>query len=383
MNKNHAALLLLTTAVVKFFRDGVLPALPLLVSLIGMTEGQAELMVTLFLLGNLVSRLFWPIISDRFGPRNTILLMMTVALIATLMPWLQLAVWSLLAARLGQGFAVGALAPIIRAGIHRQAGSKQTLKLLAYIGALAIWASPLATAAAALVLAHSSLHNFLLMTAVVALIVLSLYFSLIPAAEVNITRNWLKSLASMRQVFTQPSAIHICLIYGMTSAGIYGFITMAPLYLVKDHHWSLLNFSWAIFAVTTGQQLGKLWAGRLANHASITDILQRLSWLVAIAAIGAWSTRYLPFAGIGLVVWMSLYYFSYGLCVPSTKTAVMDVCPEHAASASALLGFVGSIAAVAASLLMAACTEHGLLVFQLMLSLIALTSGWLCRQLTV
>ncbi len=111
----------------------LLPVTALLAGSLGVSEGQASGLSTIFSIGYASGMLVWGVLSDRYGRRRVLMLGMSCLLWLTLLQtWVES--WqSLLVLRGAQGFFAATFAPVIMVWLAENVALPQRLSVIAYL----------------------------------------------------------------------------------------------------------------------------------------------------------------------------------------------------------------------------------------------------------
>jgi len=336
----------LLTALVAFgplSTDLYLPSLPILVRVFDTDIAMVQLTLSVFLVGFAVSQLVYGPMSDRFGRRPTLLVGVSVYLVASAVCALATSVEGLIAARFFQ--ALGACCgPVVgRAVVRDVFGRDRAATVLAYM-AMAMTLAPAIgpVLGGALTELFGWRSNFILLTGF-AVAILGAVWGLL--GETNTARdsealNPGRMAANYLMLLRNRRFVGYVLIVACSYSGIFAFISGSSFLLIGQMHLSPAQYGMSFATVVLGFTLGSLLAGKLSHRLGGARMI-RIGTLVSVGG-GALGVG-LALAGVlqiaSVVAPVFLFILGAGLTLPNATANAVGPYPTMAGLASSLLGF--------------------------------------------
>jgi MFS transporter, DHA1 family, multidrug resistance protein len=323
--------------------DLYLPALPNLVQVFDTDIAMVQLTLSVFLVGFAVSQLVYGPMSDRFGRRPTLLIGVSVYLVASAVCSLATSVEGLIAARFFQ--ALGACCgPVVgRAVVRDVFGRDRAATVLAYMSmamTLAPAIGPVLGGAMTELFGWRS--NFILLTGF-AMMILAAVWGLL--GETNTARdsealNPGRMAANYLMLLRNRRFIGYILIVACSYSGIFAFISGSSFLLIGQMHLSPAQYGLSFATVVLGYTIGSFLAGKLSQRLGGARMI-RIGTLVSISG-GALGVG-LALAGVvqiaSVVLPVFLFILGAGLTLPNATANAVGPYPTMAGLASSLLGF--------------------------------------------
>ncbi|WP_298374893.1 multidrug effflux MFS transporter [Azospirillum sp.] len=336
----------LLTALVAFgplSTDLYLPSLPILVRVFDTDIAMVQLTLSVFLVGFAVSQLVYGPMSDRFGRRPTLLVGVSVYLVASAVCALATSVEGLIAARFFQ--ALGACCgPVVgRAVVRDVFGRDRAATVLAYMSMAMTLAPAIGPVlGGALTELFGWRSNFILLTGF-AVAILAAVWSLL--GETNTARdsealNPGRMAANYLMLLRNRRFVGYVLIVACSYSGIFAFISGSSFLLIGQMHLSPAQFGMSFATVVLGYTLGSFLAGKLSHRLGGARMI-RVGTLVSVGG-GALGVG-LALAGVlqiaSVVAPVFLFSLGAGLTLPNATANAVGPYPTMAGLASSLLGF--------------------------------------------
>ncbi len=336
----------LLTALVAFgplSTDLYLPSLPILVRVFDTDIAMVQLTLSVFLVGFAVSQLVYGPMSDRFGRRPTLLVGVSVYLVASAVCALATSVEGLIAARFFQ--ALGACCgPVVgRAVVRDVFGRDRAATVLAYMSMAMTLAPAIGPVlGGALTELFGWRSNFILLTGF-AVAILAAVWSLLD--ETNTARdsealNPGRMAANYLMLLRNRRFVGYVLIVACSYSGIFSFISGSSFLLIGQMHLSPAQFGMSFATVVLGYTLGSFLAGKLSHRLGGARMI-RVGTLVSVSG-GALGVG-LALAGVlqiaSVVAPVFLFILGAGLTLPNATANAVGPYPTMAGLASSLLGF--------------------------------------------
>ncbi len=331
--------------------DLYLPSLPSIGRAFEVSVGEAQLTLSVFLIGFALSQLIYGPLSDRFGRRPVMLFGLVVFLAASIFCSFAWSLEVLLVGRLLQSLGICA-GPVLGRAVVRDAwGPDRSARILSYTGSAMALAPAIGPIIGGFLEAafgwRSSFHALSLF----ALALLAFVYLRLPETNRSPDPNALRPLriaGNFLVLLHHRSYLGFMLIAALSYAGLFVFIAGSSFLLIDDLGLSPQLYGFSFAAVIFGYILGSFTSGRFGERFGRDRMLALgvLSGLFA-AALGL----VLSLSGV-LAVWSvvgvtALYFMAAGFMLPNAVAGALRHYPHMAGSASSLMGFVQmSIAAV-------------------------------------
>ena len=331
--------------------DMYLPSLPAIERILEAPTARVQLTIASYLLGFAVGQVIWGPISDRRGRRPVLLAALVLYAVATLVCAAAQSIDTLIAARLLQ--AIGGSGSIVLAramvrDLYSGVRAGRELSLMGAISGFAPIAAPMI--GGVLQTGFGWRASFIVMAAAGAAAIL-VVGRLLPETLRQRTAEPI-SLPFMAQsyvaVLRQGDFLAYLGILTISFAGLFAWISGAPLILQRLYGLSAVAFGFTFALGAAGYVLGTTIASRLVLRLGID---RTIGLGVVLLAAGGVAAAAVVAAGIGSGVWlvaaMAIYLSGLGLAMPQAIAGALTPFPERAGTASSLMGFAQqSVAAI-------------------------------------
>ncbi len=336
-------LLAMLTGLGPISMDMYLPSLPAIERLLEASTERVQLTIASYLFGFAVGQVIWGPISDRRGRRPVLLAALVLYTAATLVCAASQSIDTLIAARLLQ--AIGGSGSIVLAramvrDLYSGVRAGRELSLMGAISGFAPIAAPMI--GGVLQTGFGWRASFIVMAAIgaAAIIVVG---RLLPETLRKRTAEPI-SLPFMAQsyvaVLRQGDFLAYLAILTISFAGLFAWISGAPLILQRLYGLSASAFGFTFALGAAGYVLGTMIASRLVVHFGIDRMI---GLGAALLAVGGLTVAAVVAAGITggawLVAAMAIYLAGLGLAMPQAIAGALTPFPERAGTASSLMGF--------------------------------------------
>jgi DHA1 family bicyclomycin/chloramphenicol resistance-like MFS transporter len=339
--------------------DTALPSLTLIQADLLAPQTKAAAVIAIFIAGFSTAPIVVGPLADRFGRKAIMGVGLAVFTLTSAGAALAPSIDALLAFRLVQGAAAGAVGILPRAIIRDLFEGREARLQLAAVS-IVFSAGPLiAPALGAAILSFGSWRLiFAILTVVSALVTLVaiVLFEESHAAENRQSLAPSAVFAGYRRALTNPACAGFSLLGGFLFAGLFAYVNVSPLLFMQGYGVSKAGFA-ALFAITaSGVIVGSTINAWLLNrHIKPTAVLDAALIIECVSAL-ALLTVGLTGAGSAFIVagLVMIYISAFGLVFPNAVHEAIHPLPEIAGLASAvvttaqmLFGAIGGLAAAA------------------------------------
>ena len=322
--------------------DMALPSLALLEADLHAPQAKAAATIAIFLAGFSSAPLVVGPLADRFGRKPVMLAGLALFTLCAAGSALAPTIEALLAFRLAQGAAAGAVGILPRAIIRDLFEGREARMHLAAVS-LVFGVGPLIAPSlgAGILIVGSWRLIYVALTGVGAVLMVA-GLALFEESHAAENRRNLKPstiLAGYRRALTNPACAGFSLLAGLAFAGLFAYVNVSPLLYMQGYGVSKTGFA-GLFAITAsgvivGSSLNALLLNRRARPKAMLDAALAIECLAGLAllAVGlAGAGSALSVAGVVMV-----YISSFGLIYPNAAHEAVHPLPEIAGLASAVL----------------------------------------------
>lgn len=338
------ALLTLLVAFGPLSTDLYLPSLPSIATHFAVGAAEAQLTLSVFLLGFAGGTLIWGPLSDRFGRRPTMLAGLAFFFVATLACAAAESMTQLIVARFVQ--AIGAcVGPVVARAVVRDVFAREeAARVLSYM-AMAMGLAPMVgpVIGGMLEAAFGWRSNFILIAAVGA-VALAATFRALPETNrhpnAEATRPS-RMAAQFRELAGHRPYVGYALTVALAYSGIFAFISGSSFVLIRLFGVSPPAFGWLFAACVAGYMTGAFLSGRFTRRVGLHRMI-----LVGgtVASTGGLAMTAFALTGStapwGIVLPMVAFLMGVGMMMANSQAGAVAPFPRMAGAASALLGFV-------------------------------------------
>ncbi|MSO65834.1 MAG: Bcr/CflA family efflux MFS transporter [Alphaproteobacteria bacterium] len=332
-----------------------IPTLPAIAAEFDATPAQTNLTLTVFLAAFATAQLVYGPLSDRYGRRIVLLATLLVYCVGSVMGALADSIGVLTVARVVQ--AIGAVGGIVltRAIARDLWTFDQVRRPLAFINMGSAVAPVISLSLGGFLSLVLGWRGIFWIAAVIALAVFVLVFKVL--RETHAVRDPAKYggfnfIRNLGRLVMSPLFVSLALTQGMLGGAIFVFMTGAPFVVIERFGISPGVFGLLTALMPAGYISGNLITSRLSNCYSIPQLITLGSAISVTAAstlvvVGLAGTLSVPV----LYGCMYCYVLGVGVNVPNSMAVAIEVRPETAGAASALIGFVQQSHSAGASLI--------------------------------
>lgn len=334
------------TAIGALSIDMFLPGLPELKNDFNTTTANAQLTLSLFMIGLGLGNLFVGPISDSMGRKKPLVISMVVFALASLGIVFVENIWVMVFLRFVQGFTGGAGAVISRAVASDMYRGNELTKFLALLMLVNGVAPVIAPALGGLILSFAVWRMvFVILTIFGVLMVLGSVFKVPESLSVaQRDSSGVKVIFSnFKSLLTTPRFVLPMLIQGVTFIMLFSYISASPFLVQKIYGVSPLHFSWMFAGIGITLIIASQIAGKLVDYFQPQTLLRAFTAvqilgvvIVSLTLLNHWHFALLV---IGFIV----------LVAPVTGVATlgfsiaMEERTTGSGSASSLLGLLQSL----------------------------------------
>lgn len=332
-------LLVALTSIAPFTMQVLVPSIPGLAQLPG--GGDAALAISLYLVGVAVGQLIYGPLSDRYGRRPTVLVGLSLYLVASAAAVLAPGVGWLVAARVFQAMGACAGMVLARAIIRDIYPREQAASVLGYVTmgmAVAPMLSPIFGAQADAALGWRATMALCLVAGIPLLVV--------TATQLRETLPEKVSLPGLRGFAGQFGALlglrdfrFYSITFALSAGMFFAFMAGAPHVAVTGLRLTPTTYAIAFALISIAYAAGNFLAGRLSSRLGTWRMVTLGTALSTLGAIGALAAELaLPPHILNLHAPMALVAMGNGMTGPNLIAAAVSVRPQLAGTASGLLG---------------------------------------------
>lgn len=334
------------TAIGALSIDMFLPGLPEIQNDFSTTTANAQLTLSLFMIGLGLGNLFVGPISDSVGRKKPLIIALVIFTLASLGIVFVHNIWLMVFLRFVQGFTGGAAAVISRAVASDMYHGNELTKFLALLMLVNGVAPVIAPALGGLILSVSVWRMvFIILTIFGVLMVVGSLFK-VPeslAVEQRDTSGIGVIFKNFKSLLTTPRFVLPMLIQGVTFIMLFSYISASPFLVQKIYGVSPLHFSWMFAGVGITLIISSQLTGKLVDYFHPQLLLRALTIIqvvgVIVVALTLLNHWHFAFLVIGFII----------LVAPVTGVATlgfsiaMEERTTGSGSASSLLGLLQSL----------------------------------------
>lgn len=334
------------------------PSLPRIADAFGISYGQAQLTMTVYLAGFALSQIFYGPFSDRFGRRPVILVAISTFLIGSLICALSTDLSLMLLGRFIQSLGASAGGTLSNAAVRDAFPPEIRTKVFLQVNTIFALAPGIGPIAGSLIDHYFGWEaNFYLLVLLAILLLLTLFFGF---PETN--RHLNPDAATPRYfvknylyLFTQPVYLYYVVIIGLGIGVIYSSLIEAPRLVIVELGYPSKTFTVVALCIVSGFIVGAGICGWLSRYLADSKLvgIGLCIMLAGSLAVGGfdrigWITLPTMLASIATI------YVGLAFVVPVATSRAVAPFEHIAGSASALLGSVSMGLASASTLLISA-----------------------------
>jgi len=334
------------------------PSLPSIAHGLGITYGQAQLSMSVYLAGFALSQILWGPLSDRFGRRPMILIAITTFLAGSLVCAFSTDLTMLLIGRLVQSLGASAGGTISNAAIRDSFPEEQRTRVFLQVNTIFALAPGVGPIAGSLIDHFFGWqYNFYLLAVLAVLLLIALFFRFpetnrqlnLEAAKPHI---FVKTYLSL---LSKPVYLYYVLVLGLGFGLTYASLVEAPHLIITELGYPSKMFVVVAFCIVAAFIIGASLATALSNRISDPSLILIGLWIMLLGslAVGVFD----EFDLVNLTTMLgsiSVIYIGIAFVVPVATARAVAPFEEIVGSASSLMGGLSMGLASLATLFVAA-----------------------------
>ena len=322
--------------------DMALPSLSLLEADLHAPQAKAAATIAIFLAGFSTAPLLVGPLADRFGRKPVMLAGLALFTLCAAGSAVAPTIEALLAFRLAQGAAAGAVGILPRAIIRDLFEGREARMHLAAVS-LVFSVGPLIAPSlgVGILIIGSWRLIYVVLTGIGAILAIAALALFEESHAAENRRNLKPStiFAGYRRALTSPSCAGFSLLAGLVFAGLFAYVNVSPLLYMQGYGVSKTGFA-GLFAITAsgvivGSSLNAWLLNRRARPKTMLDVALACECLAGLALLAV------GLAGVGSALIVAgvvmVYISSFGLIYPNAAHEAVHPLPEIAGLASAVL----------------------------------------------
>ncbi|MGB0867803.1 MAG: multidrug effflux MFS transporter [Granulosicoccaceae bacterium] len=319
--------------------NGVLPANNAIMQELVASQGQIQLLLTLYLLSTLLAQPFLGNWADRVGRRPVAIFGLLVFALGSAIAALAPSIEWLLLGRAAQGAGSAACMAIPRTIVRDVYPRNKAASVIGYLTTAMMVVPMIGPAICGWITDATSWRWVHALLAVLGL--LAALGAYVKQHETRPPRpegqQPVGFISASRTLFAAPGFLGYCLLL-CGSVGLYfGFISSSPYIMMNLRGHSASSYGSWFAVVAVGYISGNLLAGRFSSTVGTTRMLKIGVSLACLAVVGFWVLSGIEHP-LGLFAPMFLVAMSNGMSIPNVNAAALGLVPHLAGNASGLLG---------------------------------------------
>lgn len=366
-------LLAALTALAPLSTDLYLPSLPSIARAFQVSNGDAQLTLSAYLVGLAAGLPFYGPLSDRKGRKNVILFGLVLFGVANVLASLAPDLNTLIAARILQGFSVAATQVVARSIVRDIFEGRRAAQELARMGAIMAIVPALAPVLGAVLEIsfgwRSSFIACALLIATLAIVSKQKLPETLPK-PLDEPFSLMAILRTFRALILDRRFTPFAALNGVTYCGLFAFISASSFVFQLQFGLDAVQFAFVFLTVVCGFIIGGFVSQRLALRYSGRNLLVVGGCLQAFGGLSmllmTWG--FTP-STLGIMLPMLVYTMGQGFTFPQSMAGAMMPFPERAGSASSLLSIVQMSSASIAGAIVGRLIDNGPMVLAIAVAL--------------
>ena len=351
------------TALTALSIDMSLPALPSLSRTFHAPAAEAQLTLSLFLIGYAISQVICGPLSDAYGRRPVLLAGLIVFTIAGAGCLLSQSLPMLIAMRVLQGIGASA-GPIVARAIVRDTYDKShAAAVFSHITQVMILAPVLAPALGGLLMAKSSWHSIFAVLALAGLLVTVITFITLRETHATAHPDAVRSatlIGSYRAFLSDRASVAQAFVLCFAYCGLFAYVSGSPFVLMDVYGIPRIHFGFYFGAAALALLAGATVNKSLIHRGNSPErLLQGGVGLLAVAGAAVLAGSYAHGLGVwSVLIPIALYLFAMGIVAPHATAAAMHPFPKIAGVISSLVGGMQTLGGGLSGSLVGALYNH-------------------------
>lgn len=312
--------------------DMYLPALPNIMSEMGITQHDAQLTLTLWFLGSASVQLIIGPLSDRFGRRPIIILGGIGYILTSAICAMTTDISTLLIARFVQGITVSTVIVAGYASIHELFDQLQAIRILATMNSITVLAPAFGPLIGSFLLNFMDWRDLFWIIAIWAFVLTSLLYQWAPESLPVEKRQAIHFKSIAKRYFAIISNRRFTLLhlsFCFTFCGFIAWLTAGPFIVVDEFHKTPLEFGVLQTIVFLCYIFATQSVKKLIKHVEATTLIRIGLTITSMGGvIAAVITKLYPDFLFGLVFGMCIYALGSGLSFPPLNRLAIETSDE-------------------------------------------------------
>jgi MFS transporter, DHA1 family, multidrug resistance protein len=354
------ALLAFVTTIGPLSIDLYVPALPEIGRAMGASDSEAQLTISVFMIGFAAGQLIYGPASDRFGRRPVVIAALAIFCAATLVCAAAPAIYPLIVARFVHGFGAAGAVVLARAVIrdlYEGTRAARELSLMAVIMGLAPIIGPVIGGGIQTVFGWRADFAFIFAAGVVAMALCWLMLPETRRADAPAPQSLGGVFASFGMIARDRRFILNIALVALSFGGLFAWISGSPFVLQDLYGLSPFDYGIAFAVSAVGFIVGSSVAAHIVGRIGIDRTMGIGATALAVAGVAlVAAVAALPPLWLALALPVSLYLGGMGMVMPQAFAASLQPFAHRAGAASSLGGVIQQAAAAT----MGAAVGHAL-----------------------
>lgn len=344
LHRNIQLLIVITTSILTLVAtDILLPSLPQIAHYFNVPPNKVKMLISIFMIGQFVTCLFWGVIADQIGKRETLLLGMLLFLIGSILSLFADSINLLLFCRFLQGSGAIVVPVAGWALVQDLFPNDDGARIMTWVGSLGavipLFAPAIGGKIDVLYGWHSNLYCVALFSSTLCLIMLCLPKHKTPRSTIIPT--FKERVAIYRRIIQNKTFISYITLYGLLTCGEWCFLTLVPFYY--DHkHISADHMGILLMVTSMGFVFGSLLASHLFKRLGVDKTIGIAIQLALISGVMLLIGEFLHSNNhqIFNALVLGLYIFSSALLWGGTTSRALQCFDDYRGSASAIRSLI-------------------------------------------
>lgn len=328
----YPLLVVIYEVMVYLSNDMYLPALPVMMKDLTLTQQQVQLTLTAWFLGSAIMPFLAGAFSDRFGRRAVLLWGGVIYVASNVLAATTSQIHILLLVRAIQGAMVATMLVPGYAVIHELYEQKDAIRILAIMGSIAVLAPAFGPLLGGVVLYFSSWRAIFWVIALGALLCILLLMKWMPETYPVTKRQPIELVALTKQywrLLINKQFMVLMIVLSCIFAGFLAWITAGPLLVIVSYQKTAMIFGLIQAVIFIAYILGC----HLVKYFLLWFPVRKIIWLgLIVAAVGGiiiFSLAYFyPHALLFFVLAMMIYAFGSAICFSPLNRLIIDASSE-------------------------------------------------------